>query len=125
VIRVTALLLVATAVAGWVTYVHVWKYGGAQPLAYRLETLPNFEPRQPETRLWITGDEEHALITPGPRSSTGFSLEIVRAVVERSRVSIVVREVDKPGRAQITYPYRLLVFPWPHKPVHVHWAGRS
>jgi hypothetical protein len=125
VIRVAAVLGTVVAAAGWITYVHVWRYGGTRPLPYRLETLRHFQPHQPETRLWISGDKEYALITPGPRSSTGFSLEIERAVVERSRVSIVVREIDKPGRPELTYPYRLLVFPWPHKPVHVHWEGRS
>jgi len=65
------------------------------------------------------------LITAGPRSSTGYSLDVVRAEVERGRVYIVVREVTEPGRAKITYPYRLLVFPKIDKPVHVHWEGRT
>jgi hypothetical protein len=125
VIRVGGLVLVATAAASWVAYVHLWRYGDARPLAYRLGTLQHFEPREPQTRVTTSGDEERVLITAGPRSSTGFSLEIERAVVERARVSIVVREVDRPGRAEITYPYRLLVFPKLAKPVHVHWQGRS
>jgi hypothetical protein len=125
VIRVGALVLVAVAAAGWVGYVHLWRYGDARPLAYRLATLRHFEPREPQTRVTTSGDEERVLITAGPRSSTGFSLEIERAVVERARVSIVVREVDRPGRPAITYPYRLLVFPKLDKPVHVHWEGRS
>ena len=117
-------VLVATA-AAWVGYVHVWRYGDAHPLAYRLETLRNFEPTEPETRVTTSGGEERVLITAGPRSSTGYSLVIERALVERARISIVVREIAKPGRAKITYPYRLLVFPKIDKPVHVHWEGRT
>ena len=124
-IRVAAIAVLAAAAAAWVGYVHVWRYGGAHPLAYRLETLRNFEPAKPETRVTTSGGEEHVLITAGPRSTTGYSLVIERALVERARISIVVREIDKPGRAEITYPYRLLVFPKIDKPVHVHWEGRT
>ena len=49
-IRVAAIAVLVAAAAGWVGYVHVWRYGGAHPLAYRLETLRNFEPAEPATR---------------------------------------------------------------------------
>jgi hypothetical protein len=117
-------MLVALALA-WVAYVHLWRYGGVRPLAYRLATLERFEPSHPLIRVTTDGANEHVLITAGPRSSTGYSLEVRRALVERGRVSIVVRELHKPGRATLTYPYRLLVFPKLDKPVHVHWEGRS
>jgi hypothetical protein len=125
VIRGAAIAALAAAAAAWVAYVHVWRYGNDHPLAYRLATLHNFEPSKPETRVTTSGSEERVLITAGPRSSTGYSLVIQSAVVERARISIVVRELDKPGRAEITYPYRLLVFPTIDKPVHVHWEGRT
>jgi len=118
-------VLVVAFAAGWIAYVHVWRHGDARPLAYRLETLRNFEPREPRTQVTTSGADERVLITAGPRSSTGDSLEIVRAEVERGRVYIVVREVTEPGRAEITYPYRLLVFEKVDKPVHVHWEGRT
>ena len=125
VIRVAAIAVLALAAGAWVAYVHVWRYGDSHPLAYRLETLQSFEPAEPRTRVTTSGPDERVLITAGPRSSTGYSLVIESAVVERSRVSIVVREMDRPGRAKITYPYRLLVFPKIDKPVHVHWEGRT
>jgi len=125
VIRGTVVVVLAALAAGWVAYVHVWRDGDAHPLAYRLETLTNFEPREPQTRVTTSRGEERVLITAGPRSSTGYSLDVVRAEVERGRVYIVVREVTEPGRAKITYPYRLLVFPKIDKPVHVHWEGRT
>jgi len=125
VIRVAVIVLIAALVAGWLAYVHLWRYGDARPLAYRLATLKNFETPRPATRVTHVGDEEHVLITSGPRSSTGYSIQIRRAVVERGRISITVRELDRPGHAQLTYPYRLLVFRDLGKPVHVHWEGRS
>jgi hypothetical protein len=117
-----ALVLLA---GGWVAYVHVWRYGDPHPLAYRLVTLPGFEAAHPLSRVTTHGTQERVLVTSGPRSSTGYSLEIESAVVERARISIVVRELDEPGQAKITYPYRLLVFPKLDKPVHIHWEGRS
>jgi hypothetical protein len=124
-IRAVVIAVLIAAAAAWVAYEHVWRYGDAHPLAYRLGTLPNFEAAHPLSRVTTRGRQERVLITTGPRSSTGYSLEIERAVVERGRVSIVVREVDKPGRPRITYPYRLLVFPKIDKPVHIHWEGRT
>jgi hypothetical protein len=124
-IRAAVIAVLIAAAAAWVAYEHVWRYGDAHPLAYRLGTLPNFEAAHPLSRVTTRGQQERVLITTGPRSSTGYSLEIERAVVERGRVSIVVREVDKPGRPRITYPYRLLVFPKIDKPVHIHWEGRT
>jgi hypothetical protein len=124
-IRAAVIAVLIAAAAAWVAYEHVWRYGDAHPLAYRLGTLPNFEAAHPLSRVTTRGRQERVLITTGPRSSTGYSLEIERAVVERGRVSIVVREVDKPGRPRITYPYRLLVFPKIDKPVHIHWEGRT
>jgi hypothetical protein len=125
VIRGAVVVVLAALATGWVAYVHAWRNGDAHPLAYRLETLTNFEPREPQTRVTTSRTEERVLITAGPRSSTGYSLEVTRAEVERGRVYIVVREVTEPGRAEITYPYRLLVFPKIDKPVHVHWEGRT
>jgi hypothetical protein len=123
--RAAVLVVLVALAAGWVAYVRVWRYGGASPLAYHLATLHDFEPAEPRTRVTTTDGEEHVLITAGPRSSAGYSLVVERAVVERGRVYIAVREVDKPGRAELTYPYRLLVFPKIDKPVHVHWEGRT
>ena len=124
-IRAAAVVVTVVLAGSWIAYVHVWRYGGAHPLAYRLETVRHFEPRRPGVHVTTVGSQEHVLITSGPRSSTGYSIEVRRALVERGRISIVVRELTKPGRAEITYPYRLLVFPKLDKPVHVHWEGRS
>ena len=124
-IRTAVIALIAVLAAGWIAYVHVWRYGDARPLAYHFEQVPNFETPRAAVRVTKEGADEHVLITSGPRSSTGYSIEVRRALVERGRISIVVRELDRPGRAKLTYPYRLLVFRDLGKPVHVHWEGRS
>jgi hypothetical protein len=123
--RAAVIALLVVLAGGWIAYVHVWRYGDARPLTYHLEKVPGFETPRAAVRVTHIGDEEHVLITSGPRSSTGYSIEVRRALVERGRISIVVREVDRPGRARIAYPYRLLVFRDLGKPVHVHWEGRS
>jgi len=125
VIRAALIAVLVAAAGAWIAYEHVWRQGDPHPLAYRLMTVPNFEAADPVSRVTRRGRQERVLIAAGPRSSTGYSLEIERAVVERGRVYIVVREIDRPGRARITYPYRLLVFPKIDKPVHVHWEGRT
>ena len=124
-IRAGVIALVVFLAAGWIAYVHVWRYGDARPLTYRFGKVHGFETPRAAVRITHGGDKESVLITSGPRSSTGYSIEVRRALVERGRISIVVREVDRPGRAKITYPYRLLVFRDLGKPVHVHWEGRS
>jgi PrcB C-terminal len=123
--RGAVIALLAVLAAGWIAFVHVWRYGNARPLSYHFEKVPGFETPRAAVRVTTLGDAKHVLITSGPRSSTGYSIEVRRALVERGRISIVVREVDKPGRAKLTYPYRLLVFRDLGKPVHVHWEGRS
>ena len=124
-IRIAAVAVLGALAMGWIAYVHEWRYGDARPLVYRFEKVPGFETPRAAVRVTHVGDQEHVLVTSGPRSSTGYSIEVRRALVERGRISIVVREVDRPGRAKITYPYRLLVFRDLGKPVHVHWEGRS
>ncbi len=124
-IRAGLLILISVASAAWITYVHLWRYGEVRPLDYRLATLQHFAPAHPLVRVTTDGAQERVLITAGPRSSTGYSLEVRHAVVEHGRISITVRERDKPGRAKVTYPYLLLVFPKLDKPVHVHWEGRT
>jgi len=125
VIRAIVIVTLAACAAGWIAYVQLWRYGGARPLAYHLETLRDFETAHAFSRVTTTATEERVLIASGPRSSSGYALEVRSAVVERGRVSIVVRELDKPGHARVTYPYRLLVFAKLDKPVHVYREGRS
>jgi hypothetical protein len=63
------------------------------------------------------------LVATGPRSSTGYALDVVRIEEQRGRVLVEVRErapslgdAVQPG---VTYPFRLLLLPRDDKPVEV------
>jgi hypothetical protein len=126
--KVAALIAVLALCAGGVVYDHVWLHGNARRLDYRDAYLEGFETAHPVSKVATVGDMQRVLISPGPRSSSGYSLQVVKAEVERGRVLIVVREqapaLALPGQPGVTYPYRLLVFRKLDKPVHVGWEGR-
>jgi PrcB C-terminal len=68
------------------------------------------------------------LVATGPRSSTGYVLNIVRVNENDDRVQVVVHErapsLGEPVRARVTYPFRLIVLPRLDKPVKLKWPGR-
>jgi hypothetical protein len=67
------------------------------------------------------------LVAPGPRSSTGYSLEVLSVSERGGRITVKVRErTPKLGDrvdARVTYPFRLLSLP-AGRDVYVDWAGR-
>jgi len=71
---------------------------------------------------------EAYLVATGPRSSTGYNLEIVRVVDTGSRIVVTVHErtpsLGHPVDARVTYPFRLIVLPRSNKPVKLKWPGR-
>jgi PrcB C-terminal len=71
--------------------------------------------------------QETFLVAAGPRSSTGYALEIVRVQQNGDHVSVAVRErtpsLGDPVRARVTYPFRLLALQ-SDKPVQLKWLGR-
>jgi PrcB C-terminal len=78
-------------------------------------------------RLDFTRNEA-VLVTVGPRSSSGYSLHVVRAAADGS-LNILVRErtpsLGDKVVPRVTYPYLLLVLPKSGKHVSVRYAGRS
>ena len=131
--RIGLVVLVVVALGfAWTEYVRVWRHGDAQRLPYRdgSARLGGFETTHAVTRIFRDWrpNESAVLIASGPRSSTGYGIDVVSALHERSRILITVRErtptLAHPGRATVTYPYRLLVFPKFDKGVHVHVEGR-
>ena len=118
--------------AGWIGYVHYWRHGDAHALAYRDESgrLRGFETPRAFNRVFRQKDPRwlSVLATTGPRSSTAYRLDVVGVTEDRGRVVVTLRErtptLAHPGRATLTYPYRLLVLPNHRKPVHVHVEGR-
>lgn len=74
-------------------------------------------------------DQHQALlVSPGPRSSTGYALEIVRVHERGGKVTVTVRErapeLNDEVEPRVTFPYRLITIP-AGKDVYVNWPGRS
>ena len=127
-----AAVAVVLVVAGWAGYVRYWRHGDPRPLAFRDESakLRGFKTPHPLARVFRArnADETSVLIASGPRSSSAYRLQVQGVVEERGRVVVRVRELTPtlahPGRAVLTYPYRLLVLPRRDKHITVKWEGR-
>lgn len=148
---VTALCAFAAA---WIVYGRIYEHGGARQIAFadlsaRLHT-PEFPhpagrvfhrrdqlakflrkamPGQPQRAPRIDFRRREAiLVAAGPRSSTGYSLQVLGVTSERGRIVVTVRErtprLGDPVRARVTYPYRLITLPKSPKPVYLDWQGR-
>ena len=67
------------------------------------------------------------LVSPGPRSSTGYSVRILSVTERDDAITVKVRErtptLADHVEARVTYPYRLLSLP-AGEAVYVDWAGR-
>jgi hypothetical protein len=149
--KLAGLAALAAVAAGWLLYIHAWRNSNPGALAYRdltaqLHVQPNasfarrFRERSqlddyvsrngtpPAPRIDFARDEA-LLVSAGPRSSTGYRVEVANAVRERGRIVLTLRErtpsLADPGRPRVTYPYRLLVFERTDAPVYVHWLNRS
>jgi hypothetical protein len=87
--------------------------------------MPGRAPKPPRID-W--SNEQVVVISLGPRSSTGYSLRIVRVVERRRGVDVVVKEqtpsLGDPVRAHVTYPYRAVAIRSTKTPVYVKLQGR-
>jgi PrcB C-terminal len=67
------------------------------------------------------------LVSPGPRSSTGYSVRLLSVTERNDAITVKVRErTPTPAdhvEPRVTYPYRLISLP-AGKAVYVDWAGR-
>ena len=67
------------------------------------------------------------LVSTGPRSSTGYSIEVLSAREREGKITVRVRErspgVGEQVRPRVTYPYRLISLPAGGE-VYVDWLGR-
>jgi hypothetical protein len=67
------------------------------------------------------------LVSPGPRSSTGYKFAVLSVREERGEITVRVRErtpaLEDRVDARVTHPYRLLSLP-AGKEVAVDWVGR-
>ncbi len=73
-------------------------------------------------------DRELVLVSPGPRSSSGYGVRVLSVVERRRSLLVRVRELTpslgEPVQARVTYPFRLLAIPRTDKPVHIAWQGQ-
>ena len=142
------------AAAGWLVYAQWWGQGGGHELGWRdltprlgqveftrkvtavyrsradlarlLEaTMPGRAPEPPKVD-WAR--DEVVVIALGPRSSTGYTLRILRIVERRRGIDIYARErtplLGEPVTARVTYPYRALAIRRSGKRVSVKLQGR-
>ncbi len=101
-------------------------YHSRPPLERLLEaTMPGRAPHPPAVD-W--SHEQVVVISLGPRSSTGYSLRILRVVERRRGIDIFAREqtpaLGDPVEARVTYPYRAIAMRSSTKPVYVKLQGR-
>ena len=68
------------------------------------------------------------LVAAGPRSSTGYDLEVLRVRDEGDHIVVVVHErtptLGDPVQARVTYPFVLIALPRSKEPVKLKWPGR-
>jgi hypothetical protein len=145
---------VLLAAGVWLAYTHWWGRGDAHPLAYRDltrrigrveftrrvtgvyhsrgalqrlldSTMPGRAPKAPPLDY---SHDEVVVVSLGPRSSSGYSLRVVRLVERRRGIYLTLRELaptlGEPVDPLVTYPYRALAIHGTAKPVYVKLQGR-
>ena len=146
--------VLALAIAGRLVYTQVWGMGGERPVHWvdvthkmgaieftrRVQgvyhsrasferlveaTMPGRAPKPPP-HDWA--HDQIVVIALGPRSSTGYSLQILSVVERRRGIYVDAREetpsLGESVTAGVTYVYRLLSMPGKAKPVYVKLQGR-
>ena len=101
-------------------------YHSRAPFVRLLEaTMPGRVPTVPPHN-WSR--DQVVVIALGPRSSTGYSLQIMRVVEGRRGIYVYAREqtpsLGEPVAARVTYPYRVLSMHGNAKPVYVKLQDR-
>jgi len=68
------------------------------------------------------------LVAAGPRSSSGYELQVLRVQDLGDHIVVVVHErtpsLGNAVQARVTYPFRLIALPRSSKPVKLKWPGR-
>jgi hypothetical protein len=88
-------------------------------------TMPGRAPRPPALD-WSR--DQVVVIALGPRSSTGYSLQIERMIERRRGIYVYAHErtpsLGEPVEPHVTYVYRVLAMHGRAKPVYVKLQGR-
>src|SRR5262249_43557850 len=152
--RVLALVVVALAIAGGVIWTQVYEPGGARQLAWHDVTAEvrgqALWPKSVTRSFWRQRqvgrglarlfpacaptlpriDYAHdrlVLIAAGPRSSTGYRVQVLTATDRRGDIQILARELtptlEQRVKPRLTSPFRLITIPATRKRVYVQWEG--
>jgi hypothetical protein len=96
-----------------------------QVVRYLARTFPEGPPRVPPFDF---AHRRLILVAAGPRSSTGYRVQILRVAERRSTIDVLAREITPSlgdhTTARLTSPYRLIAIPATSKRVYVQWQGR-
>jgi hypothetical protein len=152
-VTLAALAAIVLAIAGGVVWTQVVE-GGSKQLAWTDETARmapvlwpksvtrsfwkrsqvtrylarTFPGRPPKVPPFDFARRRLILVAAGPRSSTGYRVEIVRITERRSTIDVLARETTPAlgdrTTPQLASPYRLVTIPATSKRVYVQWQGR-
>jgi protease stability complex PrcB-like protein len=94
-----------------------------------LDVLEQNNPGRPLHLPAIDFDRREVyLVAAGPRSSTGYELEILRVQDLGDHIVVVVHErtpsLGETVQARVTYPFLLITLPRSDEPVKLKWPGR-
>jgi hypothetical protein len=68
------------------------------------------------------------LVAAGPRSSTGYELQVLRVQDVGGHIDVVIHErtpsLGDDVQPRVTYPFRLIALPRSNEPVKLKWPGR-
>jgi hypothetical protein len=96
-----------------------------QVVRYLARIFPRGTPRTP---TFDFARRRLILVAAGPRSSTGYGIEILRVTERRGDIHVLAREttpsLGQPVIPRLTSPYRLITIPATGKRVRVQWQGR-
>jgi hypothetical protein len=148
-------VLVALAIAGGVIWTQLYEPGGGKRLAWH-DVTPEVHgeaiwPKSVTRSFWRQRQVDRylerifpagapslprvdyardrlVLIAAGPRSSTGYRVQVLKATERRGDVHILARELTPSlgahVRPRLTSPFRLITIPATSKRVYVQWQGR-
>jgi hypothetical protein len=96
-----------------------------QVVRYLARTFPRKPPAVPPFDF---ARRRLVLVAAGPRSSTGYAVEILGVTERRADIQVLARERTPSLRERVvprlTSPYRLITIPATSKRVYVQWQGR-
>lgn len=126
--RAVVPLLVVLALAVGAAF-HAYGHSGSRPVPWRDVSAEahGLDRSVAVFRVDKQGSHERVLVSPGPRSSTGYRVQVVSVTENRRQILLRVREqtpqLGQPVQARVTYPYVLIEIPRTRKHVAVDWLG--